>query len=350
MRNHELYMNRCLELALLGSGYVSPNPLVGAVVVYEDKIIGEGWHQKIGSAHAEVNAINDVKDKHLLPLSTLYVNLEPCAHTGKTPPCAQLIIESKIPKVVVAISDPNPLVAGKGIQLLKEAGVEVIFGILEKEATDLNKRFLCGIQKKRPYVILKWAQTQNGFLSPDASQMSKEQFEEERHITGLVVQKLVHKWRTQEDAIMVGTQTAITDNPALNARAWKGRAPVRIVLDRQLRLPSILKILDGTQVTYILNASKNEQQGNNHFIQVDFEANWFLQALEILHKQGIQSIVVEGGSKLLHHILAIQLWDEAQVFYSPKHISTGVPAPRISGQLHDTFDLDGMCLNLYLNQ
>ncbi len=350
MSNHELYMKRCLELALLGSGYVSPNPLVGAVVVYEDKIIGEGWHQKIGSAHAEVNAINDVKEKHLLPLSTLYVNLEPCAHTGKTPPCAHLIIECKIPKVVVAISDPNPLVAGKGILLLQEAGVEVIVGVLEKESTELNKRFLCGIQKNRPYVILKWAQTQNGFLSPDATQMSKEQFEEERHITGLIVQKLVHKWRTQEDAIMVGTQTAITDNPALNARAWKGRAPARIVLDRQLRLPGTLKILDGTQLTYILNASKNEQQGNNHFMQVDFEGNWFLQALEILYNQGIQSIVVEGGSKLLHHILAIQLWDEAQVFYSPKHISTGVPAPRINGQLHDTHELDGMRLNLYLNQ
>ncbi|MCF8255320.1 MAG: bifunctional diaminohydroxyphosphoribosylaminopyrimidine deaminase/5-amino-6-(5-phosphoribosylamino)uracil reductase RibD [Bacteroidia bacterium] len=347
--NQEIWMHRCFELARLGAGNVAPNPMVGSVLVYDNKIIGEGWHQKFGSNHAEVNAINSVKNPDLLPLSTLYVNLEPCAHFGKTPPCANLIIEKKIKKVVIACLDPNPLVAGKGVELLKAAGVEVEIGVLEKEGIELNKRFLTSIEKNRPYVILKWAQTFNGYLSPDARKMSPEQFEEERHITGFLVQKLVHKWRTQEDAIMVATNTALTDNPALNNRAWEGRAPARIVLDQHLRLPKTLKLLDQSQRTFVLNASKNEADGNTEYIQLDFSGNWFKQMLDELHIRKIQSIVVEGGAQLLNTIIENNLWDEAIVFYAPKSISNGIKAPYISGKINQVETIDQMKMTQYIN-
>ncbi|OYU95130.1 MAG: riboflavin biosynthesis protein RibD [Bacteroidetes bacterium B1(2017)] len=349
MNVHLKYMRRCLELARLGAGTVSPNPMVGSVIVLDDKIIGEGWHKQYGQAHAEVNAIESVKDIALLSRSTIYVNLEPCAHFGKTPPCAQLIIKSKIKRVVVGMLDPNPLVAGKGIELLREAGVEVICPVLELECANLNKRFLCYIKNKRPYVILKWAQTANGYLSPDANKMSAEQFEQERHITGFLIQKLVHKWRTQEDAIMVATNTALTDNPALNARAWEGRAPARILLDQHLRLPKTLKLFDNSQVTFVINGIQEKLDGQTVYVKVDFAGNWFEEMLNRLYEYKIQSIVIEGGATFLNFLIDENLWDEAIVFYAPKNISDGIKAPAISGKIIQTETVDQMNLIQYQN-
>lgn len=344
-----VWMNRCLELARLGAGSVAPNPMVGAVIVYNNKIIGEGWHKKYGAPHAEVYAIESVKNKDLLSQSTLYVNLEPCAHFGKTPPCANLIIAHKIPRVVIGMSDPNPLVAGKGIELLRNAGIEVVLDVLKEDASKLNKRFITFHLQKRPYVILKWAQTQNGMLSPDANKLSKEDFERERHITGFLVQKLVHKWRTQEDAIMVGTNTVLSDNPALDARAWVGKAPTRVVIDRQLRLPKELKIFGTSQETLVFNGAKNEVQANIHFIKIDFTGDWFRELLNVLYQLNIQSIIVEGGAQLLHTIIELELWDEAIVFYSTKHISQGVKAPSIGGKLIQQEEFDGVQMSQYIS-
>lgn len=346
---HEEYMMRCIELARLGAGSVSPNPMVGTVIVYNGKIIGEGWHQEFGKAHAEVNAINSVKDKSVLNKAEIYVNLEPCSHTGKTPPCANLLIQHQFKRVVVGMSDPNPLVSGRGIALLRNAGMEVITDVLRDECEALNKRFIKQMLQQRPYIILKWAQTRNGFIAPLASKMSAEQFEEERHITGFFVQRLVHKWRTYEDAIMVATNTVVTDNPALDARAWKGRAPKRIVLDRTLRLPTNLKVFKAPQETFIVNEIKDDSQANLTYIKVDFKGNWMDEMFKRLLSFNIQSIVVEGGSVWLHTLLEQKYWDEAIVFYSPKHISEGVPAPAIGGKLVYQFELDNMQASQYLN-
>jgi len=328
-------MQRCLDLARLGAGNVAPNPMVGAVIVYQNQIIGEGWHQKLGQAHAEVNAFSAVSEanKHLLKQATLYVNLEPCSHFGKTPPCADLIISSGIAKVVVGMLDPNPLVAGSGIEKLEQAGIEVVCGVLQEECLALNKRFIKGITQHKPYVILKWAQSSNGYLSPDATKLSAAEFEQQRHITGKWVQKLVHKWRTQEDAIMVATNTALTDNPALNNRAWEGRSPARIVLDKSLRLPNTLKLFDGSQKTFVLNALQNSSTDNLIYLKLNFDGDWFTEALEKLYAQGIYSIVVEGGAQLLTHLIENNLWDEAIVFYSKSHLPNGIKAPQITGSL-----------------
>ena len=346
---HEVYMQRCLDLARLGAGLVSPNPMVGAVIVHQGKIVGEGWHQQFGEAHAEVNAINQVADKSCLNQSDLYVNLEPCSHTGKTPPCANLIIQHQFKRVIVGMSDPNPLVAGKGIALLKEAGIEVISGVLEEACLALNKRFIKHMLHQKPYVILKWAQTRNGFIAPDATQLSAQQFEEERHITGFMVQRLVHKWRTQEDAIMVATNTVITDNPALDARAWSGRAPKRIVLDRTLRLSLDLKVFKAPQTTFIINELKEGEEANLIYIKLNFSGNWIEQMFAKLLAYQVQSIVVEGGSMWLNTLIEQNYWDEAIVFYSPKHISEGIAAPKIGGKLAQQFELDKMQASQYYN-
>lgn len=350
MTDDKVWMNRCLELARLGEGLVAPNPLVGSVVVYDGRIIGEGWHRKFGGNHAEVNAIESVKNKSLLPYSILYVNLEPCSHFGKTPPCANLLIKYKIPKVVIGMVDPNPQVAGKGVELLRNAGVEVVLDVLNEEAVLLNKRFIKYHLQKKPYVVLKWAQTQNGMLSPDAKKMSKQDFERERHITGFLVQKLVHKWRTVEDAIMVGTNTALTDNPALDARAWVGKNPVRVIIDNNLRLPRDLKIFSQNQRTLIFNSTKNEVFENLQFVKIDFLGNWFSELLSCLYEMKIQSLIIEGGAHLLHSILEGDLWDEAIVFYSPKHISKGIQAPSIYGKIIQQQEFDGVQMTQYKRQ
>ncbi len=344
---HELYMQRCIEIARTGAGKVSPNPMVGCVIVLHNKIIGEGWHREYGWPHAEVNAIIEVKDSELLKDATLYVNMEPCCHIGKTPPCVDLIIAKKIKQVIVGMVDPNPLVSGMGIQKLRDAGIAVQSGVLENDCRELNKRFITFFEKKKPFVILKWAQTQNGFLSPDSSKMSAEKFEEERHITGKIVQKLVHKWRTEESAIMIGTHTALTDNPALNAREWIGKLPLRVVLDRTLRLPKSLKIFDQTQATWIINEREEREEGNLKFVKLDFEGDWLDQLLTRLYLANIQSLIVEGGAKLLNHFIEREMWDEAIVFYSPKQITDGVKAPFIGGEITQQIYIDQCQMTQY---
>ncbi len=327
------YMRRALDLAVLGRGRVSPNPLVGCVIVHNDKIIGEGYHQSYGEAHAEVNAINSVVDKSLLAESTLYVTLEPCSHYGKTPPCADLIIKHKLKKVVVSNIDVNPLVAGKGLQKLKNAGIEASVGLLEDEGRNMNKRFFTFVTKQKPYIILKWAETADGFIAP--IHQNSDNTTNNTNITWIsneYSRMLVHKWRTEEDAIMVGTQTALLDNPQLNVRNWTGRNPLRIVIDKQLILPNSLHLFDKQQATICYNTIKNEAVQNLEFAKIKPDA--FLQnLLQDLYFRKIQSVIVEGGSKLLNSFLETKTWDEIRVFRSNKTFGKGILAPKAEGNL-----------------
>lgn len=318
------YMQRALELARLGQGRVSPNPLVGAVIVWKDKIIGEGWHEQYGQAHAEVNAVNNVADPALLSESTIYVNLEPCSHHGKTPPCADLLVKHKLKRVCIAHTDPNPLVAGNGIARLEAAGIEVKVGILEEEAQHLNRRFLRFMKDKRPYVIFKWAETADGF-------MARENFDS-KWISNLLSRKIVHKWRAEEDAIMVGKNTARWDNPKLTVRDWSGENPVRIVIDRQLELSPSLNIFDQQTPTICYNLLKNEERPNIHLVKLS-SANFAEEMMEDLYNRKIQSVIVEGGSFLLNHLFEKDLWDEARVFKSHFTFKSGIRAPVPSGRL-----------------
>jgi diaminohydroxyphosphoribosylaminopyrimidine deaminase / 5-amino-6-(5-phosphoribosylamino)uracil reductase len=316
------YMRRALELATLGRGSVSPNPMVGCVIVHNDRIIGEGWHQRYGEGHAEVNAINDVLARNsapLLPEATVYVTLEPCSHFGKTPPCADLLIEKQVKRVVICNDDPNPLVAGKGMQKLQEAGIEVIMGLLAEEGRKLNARFFTFFEQKRPYIILKWAETADGFIADEDKQPLIISCQQSRTLS--------HKWRTQEDAILVGTNTALNDNPQLNARLWTGPDPIRIVLDRTLRLPRELHVFDNTQKTIIYNAFSNEEEGETTFVQINFDENFIDRFLVDLHKRKIQSVLVEGGTQLLQAFLNDGHFDEIRVFTSPNSIGRGTSAP-----------------------
>jgi len=321
-------MQRCLQLAANGLGNVAPNPMVGCVIVHENTIISEGFHIKYGDAHAEVNAINSVKDKTLLKDATLYVSLEPCAHFGKTPPCSDLIIESGIKKVVIACSDVNPLVSGKGIEKLKRAGVEVITGILEKEAHELNKRFFTFHEKKRPYIILKWAQTADGFIDRKRNDNTQQALQ----ISNEHSKRLLHKWRSEEQAIMVGTNTARLDNPRLNVRLLDGKNPVRIVLDKNLELPGNLNLFDGSQLTIIFTSVKKVLLNNVEYVAIDFSKNVLQQVLNILYEREIQCVIIEGGSKLLQHFIDEELWDEARVFISERFIGDGVAAPKLKAE------------------
>ena len=325
MQNQEFFMQRCLELAKKGMGLVSPNPMVGCVIVYNSEIIGEGFHQKYGEAHAEVNAINSVTDKSLLNKSTLYVNLEPCAHFGKTPPCSNLIIEHKIPKVVIGCVDSFSEVAGKGIEKMKNKGIEVIVGILEKESRELNKRFFTFHEKNRPYVILKWAESKDGFIAPNNQ---KEPF----WMTSSESKKLVHKWRAEEDAILVGRITAEKDNPSLTAREVTGKNPIRIVIDKDLKLSGDLNLFNSEAKTIIFNAIKSEETGTNQFVKIDF--NYLIKnILEELHKQNIQSVKIEGGSITLQSFIDANIWDEARIFTANKLFSQGLKTPIIEGEI-----------------
>ena len=317
-------MHRAFELAALGRGHVSPNPLVGCVIVHNDRIIGEGYHQKFGEPHAEVNAIESVADKTLLKESTLYVNLEPCSHVGKTPPCADLLIRHKVKKVIVSNLDSNPLVAGEGIKKLRAAGIEVITGVLEKHGHEFNRRFFTYIEKQRPYIILKWAQTADGFIA-------RENFDS-KWISNESSRQLVHKWRTEEDAVLVGSKTAAHDNPVLNVRDWTGRNPVRIVIDRFLKLSERLHLFDRSQKTICYNVLKHEEHPNLSLIRLDEED--FLNALiHDLYKQKIQSIIVEGGAHTLSRFIELNLWDEARTFSSDKTFTKGIEAPSLHGNL-----------------
>lgn len=327
---HLTYMARCLQLAQLGEGQTMPNPMVGAVIVHNDRIIGEGFHRCYGEPHAEVNAIRSVKNPNLLPDSTLYVSLEPCSHFGKTPPCSQLIIEKGIRRVVIATQDPNPKVAGNGIRQLKEAGVETLMGVLEKEAQAQNRVFFVNQMEKRPYVILKWAQSADGFMDTfrEANDLLPA-----TSISNCVTQTEVHKLRTRVQGILVGTQTALLDNPQLNARYWYGNHPTRIVIDREATLPSSLRLFDGSHRTLIFTSRNSLKRGENTEVYtIDFESDTIPKILDTLYQQGIYSLMVEGGAKTLQKFIASDRWDEAFVETGNLLIHKGVKAPVIEGE------------------
>jgi diaminohydroxyphosphoribosylaminopyrimidine deaminase/5-amino-6-(5-phosphoribosylamino)uracil reductase len=331
----EIMMQRCLDLALLGSGHTAPNPMVGSVIVYQDKIIGEGYHQKYGMPHAEINALNAVKDKSLLPHSVLYVSLEPCSHYGKTPPCCNRIVIEGLKKVVVGTQDTTSKVNGKGIHYLKQHGVEVTTPLLEDRCRLINKRFFTFHEKKRPYIILKWAQSADGFIAPDATTPLYA-------ISNPYSKILSHRWRTEESVILVGTNTARVDNPQLNARLWKGRSPVRAVIDRKLSLPSQLHLFDQSQPTLVFNETMEGANSNNHFLKLNFNENIPKQITEKLFELNLNSLLVEGGSRLLQSFIDANLWDEVRIISSDKRLSKGIKAPVINiTPLHqETIDND----------
>ncbi|MBL6449838.1 bifunctional diaminohydroxyphosphoribosylaminopyrimidine deaminase/5-amino-6-(5-phosphoribosylamino)uracil reductase RibD [Fulvivirga sp. 29W222] len=340
MHNDELYIRRAFDLALLGLGNVSPNPLVGCVIVHNNKVIGEGWHKKYGGAHAEVNAIDSVVDKGLLPESTVYVSLEPCAHFGKTPPCSDLLVRSGVKRVVISNIDTNPLVGGKGVEKLEDAGIEVVTGILEREGLEINRRFFTGLKKGRPYIILKWAETSDGFVA-------RKNYDS-KWISNETSRKLVHKWRAEEDGIMVGPNTAYYDDPSLSVRDWTGRNPVRVVIDRKLRLPQSLKLFDGSQPTICYNLSSNQESEGVKYVKLP-DSNFLDELFLNLFEQNLRSVIVEGGAQLLNLLLEKGMWDEARVFVSPAKFIEGIEAPRISGLVAEEI-IDTDKLLIYKNQ
>lgn len=325
----EKYMARCIELARGGEGYTAPNPMVGAVIVHKGKIIGEGFHRKCGEAHAEVNAIVSVRDEALLRDSTIYVSLEPCSHYGKTPPCAELIIKKGIPRVVVGTLDPFPEVSGRGIRMLREAGIEVVTGVLEEEARALNSAFMTFQIRKRPYIYLKWAQSADGFMDACRADAS----EPPVLLSSAETLRRVHRLRSEVAAIMVGTRTALLDNPSLTVRHWTGHSPVRVVLDRTLKLPAGSHLLDGSVRTVVFTAVEAESRPNVEYVRVDFGQEVLPQVLQYLYVQKLNSLMVEGGAELLGSFLDAGLWDEAWVETAPVALGTGVKAPVVSGVL-----------------
>ena len=335
----EKYMSRCIQLAKLGAGYVAPNPMVGALLVYDQKIIGEGFHKKYGEAHAEVNCVNSVAEskRSLIQKSTMYVSLEPCSHYGKTPPCVDLILKNKIPRVLIGCKDIYEQVAGQGIRKLQEAGVEVVTGVLGNECIWLNKRFFTFHQKKRPYIILKWAQTSNGKIGSEN--------DERILISNDYSNRLVHKWRSEEAAIMVGTHTALKDDPSLTTRWWKGKNPLRIVIDTNLKLPSSMNLFSEDSETIIVNKAKNAIEKNIQYIQVH-KSNVIEEMLERLYKLNIQSVLVEGGGKTLQSFIDANLWDEARVITNEEMvIKKGIDAPELSAMatLQEKYESDRIC-------
>lgn len=344
----ELYMQRCLELANLGMGKVSPNPLVGCVIVCDGKIIGEGYHAKFGEAHAEVNAVRAVTEKYglhaaeLLAKATAYVSLEPCAHFGKTPPCADLLIKHQLKKVVIGNRDPFEGVDGKGIGKLKDAGIEVVSGILEQECSRLNRRFFTRIRKQRPYIILKWASTADGYFAPENGA--------QQWISGPMAKKMVHKWRTEEDAVLVGKLTAMADNPQLNAREWEGKNPVRLLIDRNLQVPQSHHIYNDQAKTVVFNEHKTEVRDNIHYIQMEDMQYYLPQKIAFqLYLMDIQSVIIEGGANILNQFIQGNLWDEARVFRSSSSWAAGIPAPQINGLIIDQFSIANDTLTVFQN-
>ncbi len=331
MISHESVLKRAIYLAKLGLGHVSPNPMVGAVIIVKDKIIGEGYHQKYGGPHAEVNAINQVFENYknaaeLLKKATIYVTLEPCAHFGKTPPCADLIIKHQIPNVVIGCLDPFEGVNGKGFSKLKAAGINVITGVLEAECLDLNKRFFTRVLKQRPFVILKWAQTQDGYFAPTLGN--------QQWISGPEAKRLVHLWRSQEDCILVGKNTALTDNPQLNVRLVEGRNPIRAVIDQKLTLPKTLHLFDNGTKTFIFNDVLTDIKDKTLYISIEDFKNFLPQYILFqLYLQDIQSVIIEGGTKTLQSFIDANLWDEARIFTATKIWGEGKKSPNLKGEL-----------------
>ena len=346
MEDQEKFMKRCLEMAKNGLGLVYPNPMVGSVIVHNGVIIGEGWHQKAGAPHAEVNAIDAVKDKSLLPESTLYVNLEPCSHYGKTPPCADLIISHAIKKVVIGAVDTNSKVGGKGIKRLKDHGVEVVVSVLEEEARELNKRFFTFHEKKRPYVILKWAQSQDGFIFPDSKIVQKGL---PFWISNSYSLQRVHQWRSEEASILVGKHTVQQDNPKLNVRDFSGNSILRIAIDRKLELSGSLNFFDGSSDTIIYNELKDEIIGQLSFVKLDFSKEIISQIMTDLYKKEIQSLIIEGGAFTLNSFIASGLWDEARVFKGSQLFKNGLKAPVLDDRKFDEEQIDDNILCIYKN-
>lgn len=372
----EFYMQRCFDLARLGAGSVSPNPMVGAVLVHEDRIIGEGWHQRYGQAHAEVNAVNSVlpENRALIAQSTLYVSLEPCTIFGKTPPCTNLILQNKIPKVVISCLDQTPEVAGKGVALLRANGVEVVTGVLESEGKAISRFRNHFVTHQRPYVILKFAQTRNGKMGKAGEQV---------WISNAYSKRLVHRWRSEVDAILIGTNTARVDNPALTNRLYFGKSPLRIVIDRSLQLPANLHLFDGKTKTLVIhdlypfNPSTQETQGASNkkqktknrklsnrkpptsnlntatshieHLSLDFSTDFLFQLLSQLHERKITTLLVEGGATLLEHFIQNNVWDEARVLIGNQILADGIAAPFISGEIIQQFSLEDDQIICYQN-
>jgi len=323
MTEHHLFMRRSFELAAMAKGRVAPNPMVGAVLVHQGRVIGEGYHKAFGGPHAEINCLDAVlpEDQKYIAQSTLYVNLEPCAHFGKTPPCALRLAREKVHEVIICNTDPFEKVSGKGLDILRTAGISTETGFLENEGLWLNRRFFCFHQQKRPYIILKWAQTSQGFMAP--SDRSRFQLSNQHS------QQLVHKWRTEEAAILVGTTTGLQDNPKLSARLWKGPQPLRIVLDRQLKIPHSHHLFDGTTRTWIVNETKHKEDGETVYVQLDFAKTILPQLMSKLHEHNILSLIVEGGAALLKSFTDQNLWDEARIFETENVLSEGIKAPSL---------------------
>lgn len=340
-------MERCFQLAKNGMGNVAPNPLVGSVITLDNKIIGEGYHQKYGEAHAEVNAINAVKNKELLKQATLYVNLEPCAHYGKTPPCADLIIEHKIPRVVIGNVDPYAKVAGKGIENLENAGIEVQYNVLKDKGDKLNKRFFTYHRKKRPYIILKWAESADGFI--DIIRTEKDTLKP-TWLTNQTAKHLVHKWRSEEQAILVGRKTAHLDNPELNVREWIGNNPLRILIDRKLCIPATYNIYKGPSKSLIFNNKKSASEANVEFIKIKSPDQIIEQIIHELYNREIQSIIIEGGAKVLNLFITKNLWDEEKRFVGEIHLRSGVKAPKTIGQPRNIIKFENNILYEYENK
>ena len=333
MADHETYIRRCLYISKNGLGTTRPNPMVGCVIVHENQIIGEGFTSPYGGNHAEVNAINSVKDKSKLKEATLYVALEPCSHYGKTPPCSDLIIEKKIPNVIIGCLDDNDKVEGKGIAKLKESGCNVIVGILEKECQEHHKRFFTFHNKKRPYVILKWAETMDGFIAPETKAKAKPVW-----ITNELSRQLVHKWRTEEQAILVGTNTVLKDNPTLTARDWTGENPIRIVLDPDMILSKNLNVFNNEAKTIVISRK-----------EIDYSKDVAKEISDFLFEEDINSVIIEGGAQTLQTFIDSSIWDEARVFVGQKEFKKGIKAPDFSGKLLSERKISLDILKIYQN-
>ncbi|MDT0539993.1 bifunctional diaminohydroxyphosphoribosylaminopyrimidine deaminase/5-amino-6-(5-phosphoribosylamino)uracil reductase RibD [Croceitalea sp. P059] len=333
MNIDEKYLLRCIQLAKNGLGSTAPNPMVGAVLVHNNEIIGEGYTSPYGGPHAEVNAINSVSDKSLLKSATLYVTLEPCSHFGLTPPCSDLIVSNTIPKVVIGLQDPHKKVAGKGIAKLRSAGCEVKIGVLENECREHHKRFLTFQERKRPYIILKWAESSDGFIAPEV--LKRKNNPEPYWITNIHSRQLVHQWRSEEQAILVGTNTVKEDNPKLNVRDWQGNSPTRVIIDANLVLNSEHNIFDKSIKTIVVHHHKAKAKKQTKIIYeaIDFGENTISQLCSILYKHHITSLIVEGGKKTLQSFIDENIWDETRIFKGTKVFETGLKAPKIIGEL-----------------
>ena len=349
MKIHEKYILRCIQIAKNGLGSTFPNPMVGALIVHNNTIIGEGFTSPYGGSHAEVNAINSIKDKSVLKESTIYVTLEPCSHYGKTPPCADLIIKHKIPNIVIGLKDPHEKVAGNGIKKLRAAGCNVTIGVLEEECREHHNRFLCFYEKKRPYIILKWAETNDGFIAP--LQEKRSATPEPFWITTKAARQLVHQWRSEEQGILVGTNTVIEDNPKLDVRNWHGKSPTRIIIDQNLKVDASKNILNTTVKTIVITkeSSKNKQLQGIIYESVNFKKPLAMQICNILHKHNILSVIIEGGSKTLQTFINENLWDEARVFTGTTNFNKGIAAPKFTGKLKSTNTIKTDTLKTYYN-